>query len=130
MGYLVDRLAVIIDSLQSVRRRLTAQNNIGEARELQAAVIDPLNSISVEVDGSVADVDELEVRGATKRNGRLSWSCCHGAMKTRNRSGKTVWVATCRWKRGRREGVQIRRISGSQREPKRIRLNGRTVRAC
>jgi hypothetical protein len=143
MGLIVDRLAQAVEKLRLVQQRLIAADNDEAAQAIQDELIDPLQEISLDLDGTPADqraqrVEEAYYRTASKpspraraKQARMSWSCCHAAHRTVTRSGKRVWVADCKWTRGDRTGQAARVIGeGSRPLPKRIKIGRRTMKRC
>ena len=137
MGILVDKLAMILGRLQTAQKRLVARNDTENVLMLQAEVIEPLASLVVDVDTPDTDDEEKLVVGGRKRSrravdpNRLTWSCCHAARRTRTSSGKAVWVASCRWSKSGQTGMTTRRVAdGGKPQPKRMRVDGRSVKTC
>jgi hypothetical protein len=141
MGALVDRLAQAIEGLRSVQARLIQAGNDAEVVSLQTALIDPLQNLSLDLDGSPVDMKSEEIEAAYveargKRRGkavkvRMSWSCCHEPHATVTRKGSKIWVADCKWKKGDRTGQVPRRIAeGDSPKPQRFKLGGRVMKRC
>jgi hypothetical protein len=141
MGALVDRLALAIESLRKVQARLIQAGNDAEVVQVQTNLIDPLQTLSLDLDGSPVDAKSEEVEAAYveargKRRGkatrvRMSWSCCHEPHVTVTLKGSKIWVADCKWKKGERTGQVPRRIAeGDSPKPQRFKLGGRVMKRC
>jgi hypothetical protein len=143
MGALIDRLAQTIEGLRRVQSRLIKAGKDTEVVALQTNLIDPLQSLSLDLDGSPVDqkANEIEAayveaRGKRQKRGkakavRMSWSCCHEPHATVTRKGNKIWVADCKWKKGDRTGQVPRRIAeGDSPKPQRFKLGGRIMKRC
>jgi len=120
---LLSEIAILTDDAQSVVGQLVRAGRYAEAVAVQVDVVERLASLAVGLDETAGD----ERQAATK----VSWGCCHEAHLTRSRTGKPVWVASCRWSRGKRTGTLPRKVAdGTKPKPKRIRLSGRSVKRC
>jgi len=144
MGLLVDRIALVVEGLKAVQQRLAAADNDEGVAKIQLELINPLEEISLDLDNSPADqraqrIEEAYYRAASGRSSKsgastktnMVWSCCHAAHRTVTRSGKSVWVADCKWTRGKRTGQAVRVIGeGRKSIPKRIKIGRRTMKRC
>jgi hypothetical protein len=138
MGLFVDRLVEAVASLQHVHARLLQAGEDAEALQLQVDLIQPLQEIALDLDGTPSD-DSAEqtqeayyrVAGKVSPRARMRWNCCHGARRTVTRSGKRVWVAQCNWSKGERTGNATRVIaSGKRPMPKTIKIGKRVMKRC
>ena len=158
MGLIVDRIAETVGSLRRLQRRLVQAGNDDAAVELQSHLIEPLNELLVEVDGSPVDERAAEAlskhlvtarrdnfprsRGGKgyrgkgrKRPGKITWLCCYTPRRSMGFRGKPVWVADCRWKKksgkGLMTGQSPRRIAdGKSPKPREVRMKGRVMKRC
>jgi hypothetical protein len=150
MGHLVDRLAETLGRLRHLQAQLVHGGNAVEAARLQHDVVERVQQVVLQVDGSSATARGVEAaieaakkvrfpksRGGKgikkkgrRRPGRLVWTCCGEPRRSINRKGKPIWVASCNWKKGQRKGQTIRVVGMGSSKPKAVTLKGRRMKKC
>jgi len=147
VGLLVDRLAVALERLRGLQLRQLRRGNATIAAGIQQELIAPLQSKLLALDGTSADREAARVEAAleaaekspAKNPGRVVWTCCHPPRRFVSRRGETVWVADCRWRKGKLEGQTTRVIetSGTRvietsgaNKPRVAKIGGRKIKRC
>jgi hypothetical protein len=119
----LSEIAVLTEDAKSVVGQLVRTGHYEDAVVVQVEVVERLAALALDL----REVEGDERTAAPK----VTWGCCHEAHLTRSRTGKPVWVASCRWSRGKRTGTLPRKVAdGTKPKPKRIRLSGRSVKRC
>jgi hypothetical protein len=120
----LSEIALLTDDAQSIVGRLVRIGRYEEAVAVQVEVVERLASVALGLNESTPSNEREAAQ-------RVTWGCCHEPHLTRSRTGKPVWVASCRWSRGKRTGTLPRKVAdGTKPKPKRVRLSGRSVKRC
>jgi hypothetical protein len=151
MGLLVDRLAETLGKLRRLQSQLVNGGRAVEAARLQHNLVDRLQQVVLQIDGSSVDARAERVEAAIeaaktrfprsrggkgikkkgrRKPGRLIWTCCGEPRRSTNRKGKPIWVAACNWKKGKRKGQTIRVVGMGSSKPQAVKLKGKRMKRC
>lgn len=135
---ILDRLEMVLGKCQAAMGRLVESGDDESAVELQAEVIDKLETAVLRIEAEGPDVDLVEAKKRIRfKKGKPGiknkrYSCCTKPKRTRDRHGLQIWVSSCAWRAGTKRGnkpVIVGRAAGGKlpRPPKmlyRTKLGG------
>lgn len=114
----LERIEMVLASCYLAMERLVSAGAASDAVQLQADVIDRLESVALDLDDrvnaeledDVYDPSEVQAKPRIKfKKGRKlikKYLCCSQPKKSRDRRGKQIWVASCTWRAGQKRGVK------------------------